>query len=520
MAARLAVVCVAALVLGCGNDGGGGGATFLPLPQWARARSDTANSGSGVANSVNQGLGSRVVALGGGPIVTTPVIGIDGNVFVATADGSVVGLDADLEILWRLPAGLFGVPSQLAVDAFDNVYLGTADGVVASITEGVPNWTTQVGSAVTGSPLLIVDLTDNTIQVAIVGTADGRVLAIGGPDGQIRWQRATGGAVRGSLAFDTLNLYAASAADSLFALTTAGMLSYPAARLGPQAGAFAASPALLAQTIAVTDLDGGGGGGRVRGFSAAGLVRLWDALLPDAVSTPPTLARRAVTQVFQNADGTTVENIIAVTDFLVVDRGGQGWLIDSQLGGFGTRCIGGPDDQRPCRSASDCDPGVSGPATCQPIRQCVGGTNAGQVCRSDQAEEDCPGGACTQITQCAGGDADGNPCSNDDDCPGGACNLSIFSVDGVVDVGPVATGEGTILVTAETAFGGGVVYAVDLPGRTTPIAGTCVEPAPALCRFAFQTAAPLRTSPSVAVNGTIYLGDDAGIVYAILDSPE
>lgn len=97
----------------------------------------------------------------------------------------------------------------------------------------------------------------------------------------------------------------------------------------------------------------------------------------------------------------------------------------------GLRCIGGTEAGQPCRT-------------------CIGGTNHGAInCTSDSA---CPGGVCSNPRVCIGGANDGASCNNISACPGatacaecsggGACNRpgeatqpNVCSGSGCVDVG-------------------------------------------------------------------------------------
>lgn len=541
MAFRLAVVCLAALILGC-DSGGGSSATFLPSSQWARSRADNFNSGVGAATVVNNGgTYARVVLpeVNGAPdpIRSTPGIGVEGNVFVTASSGRVYGFTPELdEMLWDFDpedelcgtgVDVGATSASPSVDPFDIVYFGTDNGYVLSVANGIPLWCLDLGSPVIGSPVLIIDTVENDTQAVVVGTADGRVVAIGG-DSQVRWQFPTGGAVNGAIAFDGLTFYAPSADGRLYAFTQRGTQAFPAAGLGAVRAPFAPAPSILQQVIGVTALQGGTtGGGRMRGISAAGLTPLWNRDFEFPVATSPTQFQRGVTQVSVNTEGEVTETTIAVTDYLLVDEVGNGWLVDPQVGTPGTRCIGGLDDQKGCRSDDDCAPapGSSDDPQCLPIFQCVGGDNPGIVCRSDMPD-DCTNGTCTPVTYCKGGDAVSDPCSNDTDCPGGTCDLRLFSVGARVEASPIFTGEGTLVVATAPADGKGTVYFIDPPGQSetiVPDVPTCpTEGGPQFCRVAFSglgfdQVGAVRASPSVNSIGSTYFGDDNGVLWVILN---
>lgn len=95
------------------------------------------------------------------------------------------------------------------------------------------------------------------------------------------------------------------------------------------------------------------------------------------------------------------------------------------------QCSGGPNDELPCRDASDCPNGTCAAAVCQ------GGVAAGQPCA---AADDCPGGECgpglfdfaarragrtgpavIRDGACLGGSHPLATCAGDSACPGGQC---------------------------------------------------------------------------------------------------
>ena len=88
-------------------------------------------------------------------------------------------------------------------------------------------------------------------------------------------------------------------------------------------------------------------------------------------------------------------------------------------------------NQEGCSLNADCPANGGGPGICGGLR-CIGGTEAGQPCRtciggsnhgatgctSDSA---CPGGVCSNPRICNGGANDGATCNNNSACPGGTC---------------------------------------------------------------------------------------------------
>lgn len=515
MVARLAAVCLLVFCLGCGSDDGSTFTSF-PVPQWGRGRADQLNSAFGSTGFTNTGTGTTSRALGGGPILTTPIIGVSGNVFVATSSGKIVALTSDLNPLWEFFDPTLGsTRSSPAVDTFDNIFFGTDGGWVVGLdSSGDVLWTTNVGgavaTAVVSSPMLVLDPFDGSVQAVLVGTSDGRILAIGGPNGEIRWQFLTGGAVDGDLVFDGLTLYAASADGFLYSLTQRGSQAFPRSALGAVAAPFGASPCLLGQTVAQPGLAGSEGGGRMRGFTLTGSLPIWDAAFPAEIRASAAQWRHAINQV---VDGQ--ENSVAVTDYLALDIDGNAWIVDPQIGSPGTRCIGGAFDQRPCFDDSDCNQTGSAPSVCQPLQQCIGGANDGMLCRSDDVEEDCPGGICRAITKCASGNRAGEPCNHDGDCEGGVCSFSVFSLGAPVEVAPITSADATILVATAPATGPGTLYAIELPGLSVPSPSTCPAGSPEFCRFAQPAAGAIRAAPSVNLAGAIYFGDDGGNLYVI-----
>ena len=537
MAFRLAVVCLALAFFACGGSGGGSSPSS-PQPQWGRGRSDDANSGVSFTGVTNLGFPFVSTRLSQGPIRTTPAIGANGTVFVMTEEDGLFALDPDgVTILWQFPT-LKRLPSlgrsscSVAVDGFNNTFFGTDDGWIVGLDQfGVPLWDpVNLGSAIIGSPLLVIDPVLNLVQAFFVASRDGRIFGIGGQDGQKRWEYdVPGGPIEGSVIFDGVTLYASSADGFLYFLNQRGSVAFPKAPLGALGADFTASPNLFAQILAQSDLVGEVAPGRVRGITTNGLP-IWDTDFDVPVSTSLAQFSRVLDQRVPLSNGGFAESQLTVTDFVAVDDNGSGWFLDPQLGSRGKRCIGGQNDLQPCRQSSDCPQAMVTPTPsfapkCLPPYACVGGTNDGMSCREDTGTTDCPlPGTCRPITNCKGGSRDGQPCNEVDLlCPDGFCDLAIFRVDAPITAPPVTTVEGTIYVATAPEGVGGTLYAIEPPSNKVPLESQCGSPSgpppPAFCRFAFtDVVGAIVAAPAIATAGTVYLVDDKGYLYTLAGS--
>ncbi len=149
-------------------------------------------------------------------------------ILAVTTDGALVRLDRKGTILWRTNVGA-GVASSPACDQErDRVVLGAKDGAVHgfSLSKGERRWRFRADSAVDGSPACDRD-------AIYIGTEKGTLYSLSF-DGELRWKRDVGGAVRSKPLI-------AGAAD--FVTTYAAELVAVDAASGKQTGMFrAASP--------------------------------------------------------------------------------------------------------------------------------------------------------------------------------------------------------------------------------------------------------------------------------------
>ena len=127
-----------------------------------------------------------------GAAVAEPPALADGVLYVGTAAGNVVAVDADgcgsptCPSLWSAPVGSGAVATQPAVGgsgADAVVYAATASGDIAAVAAagcGRPTcrrlWSGSVGSEVSAGPIV-------SGGRVIVGTVDGRLVAFGLPPG-------------------------------------------------------------------------------------------------------------------------------------------------------------------------------------------------------------------------------------------------------------------------------------------------------------------------------------------------
>lgn len=91
-------------LLGCNS--GGGGLVAVPSAAWPRFRHDVAHTGQGAGNvaaprSTPVAIPVDAVAPHS-PVLSSPVIGIEGSVFVASQSGTLLSVTSSGEVRWRL----------------------------------------------------------------------------------------------------------------------------------------------------------------------------------------------------------------------------------------------------------------------------------------------------------------------------------------------------------------------------------------------------------------------------------
>jgi outer membrane protein assembly factor BamB len=125
------------------------------------------------------------------PIASSPAIGGDGTIYVATSDGKLVALSADgAAVAWTATTNdTAGASPALAADG--TIVVGSSDGhLYAFNPDGSPRWSLAAGGAL-GSPVI------GGSGTIYVGSSDGTVSAVT-PAGKLLFSYATGGPIAGA----------------------------------------------------------------------------------------------------------------------------------------------------------------------------------------------------------------------------------------------------------------------------------------------------------------------------------
>jgi outer membrane protein assembly factor BamB len=282
-----------ALSILCGCTGGGGGGVSIPVAAWEKFRHDQSNSGRGTgAVENNDGKIKWQTMIDQSPIISSPAVGRDGTVYVATEKGTLAALDpANGGIKWSVcscPAAGSVLPATCSADPPDlgplrsspavytfgtrtSVFIGSSGGVFYGIVDDgtkrsctirfQPAATDFGDKATTISAQFVASpaFTINPINVAIASvftaaaievTQNGNTRTVGklyalNTDGSTNWQfprvgDAEIGAITASPAVGTANtVYISSADGNLYAVLSDGSLHW---RLSVAAGGNTATP--------------------------------------------------------------------------------------------------------------------------------------------------------------------------------------------------------------------------------------------------------------------------------------
>lgn len=146
-----------------------------------------------------------------GPIVSSPVIGGDGTIYVGTTAGELVAATEDGPKWSARTNDTRG--SSPAIGQDGTIYVGSTDHHLHAVRpDGSARWSLDLGAEVHGSPAVGGD---GTIYI---GTADGVLHAITA-DGASRWKATVGGDLVGAPAVRGAEIYVGSTDKALHALS-------------------------------------------------------------------------------------------------------------------------------------------------------------------------------------------------------------------------------------------------------------------------------------------------------------
>ena len=178
---------------------------------------------------------------------SSPALGTNGVIYVATWDGRLIAVNPDGGLRWSLRIGR-EMKSSPAVAADGTIYVGCRDRRFYAVdAEGRKKWRFQTGAWVDASPALG---TDGTVYF---GSWDKKFYALT-PAGAKKWEFVTGGPVVSSAAIDAKGvIYFGSHDRKLYALNPDGTKRWEFAT----GGEITSSPAIGGDgVIYITSVDG------------------------------------------------------------------------------------------------------------------------------------------------------------------------------------------------------------------------------------------------------------------------
>jgi outer membrane protein assembly factor BamB len=273
------VLLVLSLAALCGCSGGGGGSTTV-VAAWEKFRHDASNTGqgSGIVASTHAPAAPRALSIDGMPISSSPAIGIDGTVYVATEGGTLAAVDPNtLAIKWMKKSCEVCPPNQQTIGPLvaspavftlitqTTVLIGSTTGKLVGFTDnGTNNPTctlcfqpsaadpTIVSSTFIASPLFITNPTTNALATIFAGASVdvtqgsgtqtvGKLYALNS-NGSLQWQYPppgnpqTIGPITASPVLGLGSTLQFVGGDSLYALGTDGAFLWRCT--GPTCGGF------------------------------------------------------------------------------------------------------------------------------------------------------------------------------------------------------------------------------------------------------------------------------------------
>ena len=159
---------------------------LAPSP-WPAFHHDPQRTGKGLLRGPEQPE-VRWFAETSGPIWSSPVIGLDGTVYVTTLDGWLYAFSPKGRERWRLELGGI-IAASPAIAADGTIYVGNNRYLYAIAPEGKIRWKGYLGQLTSTSPMIAPD---GTVYVG------GEGLFAFGPNGRLKWEFAEEGYIDNS----------------------------------------------------------------------------------------------------------------------------------------------------------------------------------------------------------------------------------------------------------------------------------------------------------------------------------
>jgi len=123
----------------------------------------------------------------GHAILSSPVIGADGTIYVGSDDHFVYAIDSDGTLKWKFETGMY-VQSTCAIGEDNTIYVGSLDGYVYALDglNGDLKWRTGLNGLIYSSPVIS---NDGTI---FIGSYDKHLYALDEHDGSVKWKYLVG----------------------------------------------------------------------------------------------------------------------------------------------------------------------------------------------------------------------------------------------------------------------------------------------------------------------------------------
>lgn len=258
---------------------------------WPRFRNNAAQTGRTGRTLTDDGSPLWAIATGRG-VLSSPVVGADGTVYIGSADQTFYALRADGSERWRFTtAGV--IKASALLDDRGRVYFGSGDGFLYALNaqSGQLLWKTQADDPAQNNAFL--NWFDGNVGIGVDGTLHAPnsnffLYGLNRENGLVRWRARLPDQTWSLPAVDvnTGHLYLGNnnvieQLDNVFALSASGQ------RLWAQAtqGSVAASPLLTGQETLVV----GGFDGYVRALNLADGSQRWQFAARDHIFASPAL---------------------------------------------------------------------------------------------------------------------------------------------------------------------------------------------------------------------------------------